>query len=385
MSDNFYKVLGVAENAPQDEIKKAYRALAKKHHPDRNRGNREAEEKFKKVSEAYEVLGEPAKREQYDQMRKAGYGGPGIGGQARPGPAGEQVFTFGEGGGGFTGFEDLFDSFLRGRQGVAGAGGGRGRAHGGRRGGGAEFSEMFGAPDAADGDDISMEIAVPFEMAVKGGRQTVEFPKSETCPNCVGSGAQPGTKPERCSQCGGSGAVTVSMGGFGVQRVCPKCAGRGSIVTSPCVVCGGAGHVGRRKTLTVRIPGGIKDGQVIRLGGEGQPGSHGGHAGDLLLKVRVTGDPRFRRDGDRIVVDQDVDIATAVLGGEVSVPTLDGPVKLRIPPGTQSGTMFRLREKGIVHRSGPRGDQMVSVRVVTPKNLSDDQKKLFRQFSDALG
>lgn len=390
MSDNFYKVLGVAENATQDEIKKAYRKLAVKHHPDKNRGNKQSEERFKQISEAYDVLGDPKKRQQYDAMRK-GYGEgffggagagarrPGAGGaRMYTGPGGEQTFSF-EDLGGFSGFGDIFENLFRG--GGAGVGGGARRT---RARGGPSPYEGFGE-EPERGNDVAADLTIPFEVAVKGGKQTFTFEKTETCPNCRGSGAQPGTQVTTCPECGGRGTVTVSQGAFGVQRVCPRCNGRGQIVTTPCVVCHGSGMSHRPKTLTVRIPAGIQDGQTIRLAGEGQPSSPGGPAGDLLLRIHVTPHPIFRREDDKIVIDQNVDLGIAVLGGEISVPTLDGEVKLRIPAGTQSGTVFRLKGRGIHRRGGERGDQNVVVKVRTPKNLTPKQKQLFEQFAEEAG
>lgn len=387
MKDNFYKVLGVAENATQDEIKKAYRKLAVKYHPDKNRGNKQAEERFKEISEAYDVLGDAKKREQYDQMR-TGFG-QGFFGQEQAGQQrarayrgqGEQTqgFSF-EDLGGFSGFGDVFEHLFRGQ------GGARGGARASRRpegfgAGGPYGFEEYEEEAPGRGNDLQSELTIPFELSVKGGKQTLTFNKADTCPNCHGTGAQPGTPVDTCPECHGQGTITVSQGNFGVQRICPRCHGKGTVIPSPCVVCHGSGVAVRPKTLTIKIPGGVRDGQTIRLAGEGQPGSHGGPAGDLLLRIHVAPDPVFRREEDTIIVDKEIDLSTAVLGGEISVPTLEGKVKLKIPPGTQSGTVFRLKGRGIVHRGGTRGDQNVVVKVLTPRNLTPKQRELFEQFA----
>jgi molecular chaperone DnaJ len=375
MKDNFYKVLGVAENATQEELKKAYRKLAVKHHPDKNRGNKQSEDRFKQISEAYDVLGDPKKRQQYDAMRSGFFGGTqgqsgGAGGGFRPGPGGQGGFSF-EDLGGFSGFGDIFENLFQGRQG--------GRARRQDFGGGA-FGEESGR-----GNDIAADLAVPFEATVRGGKQTFTLNKSDTCPNCSGSGAQPGTEVKVCGECGGRGTVSISQGGFGMQRICSKCAGHGKIIRNPCVVCRGSGVSARPKTITVRIPAGIRDGQTIRLAAEGQPGAHGAPTGDLLLRVRVSPHPLFTRDGDTVILEKEIDLATAILGGEVPVPTLDGEVKLKIPTGTQGGTVFRLKGRGVARRGGANGDQHVIVKVAMPGNLTPKQKELFEEFARETG
>ena len=371
MKENYYRILGVAENASQDEIKKAYRKLALKYHPDRNRNNPEAEEKFKQITEAYEVLSDPKKREQYDAMRRGAFAGGFTGGGQGPfsgaGGAGAAGFSFSD----LGGFSDIFEN-LFGGQGARGAG---------RRGfTGFDFDE-----ESARGNDVEADITIPFEVSVRGGKQTITFNKTDRCPNCGGSGAQPGTRMAPCAQCGGRGTILLSQGGFGVSRICPGCGGRGHVITSPCVVCRGSGYAARPKTITVRIPAGVKDGQIIRLAGEGQPGLNGGPSGDLLLRVHVQPHPIFRRDGDNLVVEKEIDLATAVLGGHVTVPTLEGEVKLKIPAGTQSGTAFRLRGRGVHRRGAPAGDEHVIVKVATPKNLTEKQKEAFKAFAREMG
>ncbi|MCX7017869.1 MAG: molecular chaperone DnaJ [bacterium] len=392
MTDNFYQVLGVPENASQDGIKKVYRKLAMQYHPDRNRGSKQAEERFKAISEAYDVLGDEKKRRQYDAMRRAGFGAGGFDGAqgfgtgargrtyAGPGAGGEQAYTF-EDLGGFSGFRDIFENMFRGQagarqQGMRGGSGAHGRF---------DESDFGDEADEGRGNDIQLEMTIPFEVAVKGGRREFTFDKSGTCPNCGGNGAQPGTTPDVCPDCKGRGTVTVSQGNFGVQRICPKCGGRGRFIKSPCVVCRGTGVAVMPKTLTVKIPPGIKDGQIIRLAGEGNAGMHGGSSGDLLLHIRVAPHLFFRRDGDKIIIDKVIDIATAVLGGETKVPTLDGELKLKIPAGTQSGTVFRLKGLGVARRGGLQGDQNVIVKVSTPRNLTQKQKELFEEFAKESG
>lgn len=358
MKETFYKVLGVAENAKPEDIKKAYRKLAVKYHPDKNKGDKKAESRFKEISEAYEVLSDEKKRAQYDMMRRGGFGGAGAAGSGT-GTAG-QAYSF-EDIGGFAGFGDLFGNMFGG-----GGAGGRGRA---------SAADDYGS----GGDDIAAEITVPFETAAKGGQQALSFTRTGKCPNCNGSGGQPGTKLNTCSECKGRGTITMGQGGFGIQRICTACGGKGRIPTSPCVVCRGEGIATSPRHLTVKIPPGIKDGQTIRLQGEGEAGSHG--AGDLLLTIRVAPHPTFRREEDRIVVDTDIDLATAVLGGEISVPTLDGDVKIKIPAGTQPGTVIRLKERGIYRRNGARGDANVMVKIIIPKHLSPQQRELFKAFA----
>ncbi len=372
MKENYYRILGVAENATQDEIKKAYRKLALKYHPDRNRNNPEAEEKFKQITEAYEVLSDPQKRAQYDAMRRGAFAGGFTGAGRSQGPFGAGATGSG---GGFTftdfgGFADIFEQLFRERH-----------TGGGRPG----FTDFEFDEEASRGNDVEADITIPFETSVRGGKQTITFTKTDRCPNCGGSGAQPGTRVASCAQCGGRGTITVSQGAFGVTRLCPGCGGRGTVITTPCVVCRGTGYAARPKTLTVKIPAGVKDGQIIRLAGEGQPGINGGPSGDLLLRVHVQPHPIFRRDGDHIVVDKEIDLATAVLGGQVAVPTLDGEVKLKIPAGTQSGTVFRLKGRGVHRRGAPAGDQHVVVKVVTPKNLNEKQREAFRAFAREMG
>ena len=346
---DYYEVLGVGRGASEDEIKKAYRKLAKKYHPDLNPGDQEAEHKFKEVNEAYEVLSDASKRGRYDQFGHAGvdpnYGaGGGFGG-------GFGDFDFGDLG-------DLFGSFI--------FGGGRASRNG-----------------PARGESIRVALTISFEEAAFGCEKEVSVDRVEQCPTCKGSGCAEGTAPEVCSQCGGSGQVQqrrqTPMGVFSTSAVCPKCGGKGKIVHSPCKDCSGSGQVRRRKTLKVNIE------QTISLRGQGNAGRNGGPAGDLLILINVRPHELFRRDGSNVWCDAPITFTQAVLGGEMEIPTIDGKVKYTIPEGTQTGTTFRLRGKGIPNLNGRgRGDQYVTVNIETPRNLSREQKEALRKFGETL-
>lgn len=348
---DYYEVLGVSESASADEIKKAYRRLSKKYHPDINK-EPGADEKFKEVTEAYEVLSDDQKRAQYDQY---GHEGPqGFGG-------------FGGGGdfGGFGGFEDIFSTFFGG---------------GGRR-----------DPNAPrQGADLQYTMTLSFEEAVFGKETTVEIPREESCETCEGSGAKPGTKPERCGQCQGTGQLNIEQdtpfGRIVNRRVCQKCEGTGKIIKEKCPTCHGEGKVKKRKKISVKIPKGVDDGQQMRVAGQGEPGVNGGPPGDLFIVFHVRRHEFFTRDGDDIYCDVPVTFAQAALGDELEVPTLYGKVKLKVPAGTQSGTQFRLRDKGVHNVRGYGiGDQHVLIKVITPTKLSDKQKDLLREFAEISG
>jgi molecular chaperone DnaJ len=367
---DYYDVLGVSETASDQEIKKAYRRLAKKYHPDSNPNNKMAEEKFKEVSEAHEVLSNPEKRKQYDQLRKmerSGFTGFGTGEGAR----GFDDLFAGRGGNGrtFT-FEDL---------------GGFGNI-------GDLFSNIFDMGQASrrqrwgpqKGADLYAEVEIPFDLAVSGGKTAVELKKEEVCPVCKGTGAKPGTSMSTCPQCGGSGMVSFSQGGFAVSRPCPRCLGRGKIITAPCPQCGGRGQNAARKKLLINIPAGISDGTQLRLRGQGQPGISGGPPGDLMVKVNVGQHQFFERKGNDVYCRVPINMAQAALGTRIRVRTIDGKVELKIPPGTQSGTKFRLKGKG-VKANGRRGDQYVEVAVDVPKNLSRRQRELLEEFAKESG
>jgi molecular chaperone DnaJ len=344
---DFYAALGVTKDASAAEIKKAYRTLARELHPDKNSGDKAAEERFKEVSEAYAVLSDPQKRAEYDEQR-ALFGSGGF----RRGPNGfGRTVDLGDlfGGGGGGGFGDLFGGFF--------GGGGGGRARGPRRGG-----------------DVETEVTLAFAEAVRGVTVPLRLASPHACRTCNGSGARPGTSPRTCGTCGGSGAVSVNQGPFSLSQPCRDCRGRGRIVDDPCPDCRGTGTATRERTLTVRIPAGVSDGQRIRLAGRGTPGEGGAPAGDLFVVAHVTPHPVFGRRGDHLTVTLPVTFAEAALGAEVPVPTLDGTVTLKVPPGTASGRTFRVKGRG-VSRPGHTGDLLVTVEVVVPQKLSAKARK----------
>ena len=358
---DFYEVLGISKGASDDEIKKAYRACVKKYHPDLHPDDKECEEKMKEVNEAYEILSDPEKKQRYDQFGHAG---------VDP--------TYG-GGGGFSGFSggispedlgDIFGSFF----------------------GGSGFgSSARSNPNAPRrGQDIQTEVTIGFMDACNGRSMDIRVNRTEQCDICGGSGAAPGTSPVSCGECGGTGVTnTVQRSIFGMmntQRPCARCGGKGKVVTSPCSKCRGTGRVTTQKTVTVNIPAGIDDGQVLKVRGQGNSGMNGGAAGDLHVVINVREDPIFERDGYDINTEIPITYMQAVLGDEIVVPCIDGKVKYTIPEGTQSGTIFRLRGKGVrkINRSD-RGDQYVKVVVEVPKGLNKQQKDLLRKFEESLG
>jgi molecular chaperone DnaJ len=342
---DYYEVLGVPRNASEQEIKSAYRRLALKHHPDRNPGNREAEERFKEAAEAYGVLGDPEKRRRYDA-----YGHAGLGAGAAFDPT---IFAdFSDILGDFFGFGDVF-----------------GRRRGPRR-----------------GSDLRYNLDLTFEEAVFGTETQIRIPRAETCPTCSGSGAAPGTKPTTCPTCRGSGQVTFQQGFFSVARTCSHCRGAGRIITEECKVCQGAGQVPVERTLQIKIPPGVDTGSQLRIGAEGEPGALGGPPGDLYVVLRVQEHAFFRRDGTHLFCEVPVSVPQAALGATVEVPTPDGgKTKLAVPEGTQSGTVLRLKGQGVPQLGGRgRGDLHVLVRVVVPKHLTSEQKRLFEQLAKTL-
>ncbi|MBK5937050.1 MAG: molecular chaperone DnaJ [Halorhodospira halophila] len=355
---DYYEVLGVNKNASDAEIKKAYRRMAQKYHPDRNPGDEESAERFKEVKEAYEVLSDAQKRAAYDQFGHAGVdpsaggGGPrGYGGGAGPGgPDFSDIFS------------DVFGD-------IFGSGGGRG---GGR-------SRAF------RGADLRYTLELSLEDAVRGTEEQIQVPTHVECDSCKGSGSRAGSKPQTCPTCKGHGDVRVQQGFFSIQQTCPRCGGEGVVVTDPCPKCRGRGRVEDRKTLSVRIPAGVDTGDRIRLSGEGEPGERGGPPGDLYVQVAVREHEFFERDGADLHCQVPVDIVTAALGGEVEVPTLDGRVNLRIPPGTQPNQVFRLRGKGVKPVRGNRqGDLLCRIHVETPVNLTKRQRELLEEFQATL-
>lgn len=357
---DYYEVLGIQKGASEDEIKKAYKKLARKYHPDMNPGDKEAEEKFKEVNEANEILSDPEKKARYDQFGFAGVDpnyGAGAGGGAYGGG-----FDFGDLG-------DIFGSFFGG-----GFGGGQRRN-----------------PNAPQrGESIRASVSVSFTEAAFGCEKSVTLERSEQCPTCKGNGCAPGTTPEICPDCHGTGTVQTRrqtpMGVFASNGPCRKCGGTGRLIHQPCPNCRGTGAVRKRKTIKVNIPAGIDHGQTISLRGQGNAGKNGGPAGDLLITVMVQPHELFHRDGVDVFCEAPITFAQAVLGAELEIPTIDGKVKYSIPEGTQTGTVFRLKGKGIPVLNGRgRGDQYVTVTIETPRNLNKEQKEALRRFSETLG
>lgn len=357
---DYYEVLGVDKNADAQALKKAYRKMAMKYHPDRNPDNKEAEEKFKEVNEAYEVLSDDTKRRTYDQFGHEGVNGQGGFGQG------------GFSGQGFGGFEDIFGDMFGDIFG-GGFGGGRARRRGPER-----------------GADIRQDVNITFEEAAFGKKMSIKINRSEECSECHGSGAKPGTSKKTCPTCNGAGEVrTVQRTPFGniaSSRTCSACNGEGEVVESPCNKCSGQGSTRKVKTIEVDIPAGIDDGQMIKLSGQGELGSKGGPRGDLYIVVNVKSHPLFTREGNDIYFDMPITFVQAALGDEIEVPTLDGKVKYTVPEGTQTGTVFRLREKGIPRlRGNSRGDQYIKVVVDTPRKLNERQKDILREFAKECG
>ena len=372
---DFYAVLGVSASASQDEIKKQYRKLASKHHPDKNPSDAKAAERFKEISEAYQVLGDAARRKQYDEMRRLGAFG-GFGG-ARPGggysgPRGPTA-----GGPGFTGATGGF----RFEEVDLGGLGGLGDLFGSMFGGGTRRPK-----EPERGQDVEVNLEVPFRTAVIGDKVSIELEVNEECQTCKGSGGAPGSKMQVCSECGGRGTISFGQGGFAVQRPCPQCLGRGQTPTQPCATCGGAGEVRARKKIAVTVPEGTDTGTKIRLKGQGGRGARNGPPGDLLISFTVQPDRFYRREGQDLIAKVPINIAQATLGSKISVKTIDGKQRLsiRIPPGTPSGKRFRVRDQG-VKKGDARGDLIVEVDIVVPEKLTEEQEKMMREFAEAGG
>lgn len=348
---DYYEVLGVGKNATDAEIKSAYRKKAKECHPDLHPDDKQAEERFKELNEANEVLSDPDKRAKYDQF---GFDGPNMGGM------GGNPF-----GGGFDfggmGFESIFDMF-----GMGGMGGASARRNG-----------------PVQGNDLRYELRITFEEAARGCEKSFEFYRNENCETCHGSGAKPGTQPTTCPTCKGTGQVRTSGGWMTTVRTCPNCGGAGQVVTEKCTSCGGSGRTRKRRTANVRVPAGIDNGQTIVMNGQGEPGMRGGPNGDLYINVIVKPHKLFKREGFNLRLDLPISFTQAALGGDVDIPTLDGTVKYRLPEGTQTDTEFRLKGYGIQQLHGTaKGDLIVKVRVEIPRKLSDKQKELLRQFDE---
>lgn len=344
---DYYELLGVQRSASEDDIKKAYRKMALQYHPDRNPGDKQAEEKFKEVSEAYQILSDAQKRAQYDQFGHAAFGDNG---------------PFGGAGADFTsGFEDVFGDI---------------------------FGEFFGGGgrrSARRGEDLRYNLSLSFEEAVGGVEKKIKIPRHGACESCQGSGAKPGSSPQTCPNCKGRGQVSFQQGFFSVSRTCNQCQGQGTIIKDPCGSCGGAGRVRSMHTLSVKIPAGVDNGSRLKLRGEGENGPTRGTAGDLYVVIQVQPHPIFVRDNLDIICDVPISFVQAALGAEIDVPTLDGKVKMKIPPGTQSGKVFRMKGRGIKDVQGyHQGDQHVRVTVETPTHLSGRQKELLHEFA-ALG
>lgn len=356
---DYYEILGVKKNAGKDEIKKVYRKLAKKYHPDTNPNDKVAEEKFKEVSQAYDVLSDSKKRKQYDRMKDAAFG-------YDFGPGGFQGFQQ-EGGRGFTyadfsGLGDIFGSFFD---------------------KGSRFRRERYGPRR--GDDLTFEIEVPFEEAIVGGQEVISVPREESCPACNGSGAQPGSGVSNCPECKGRGTISIAQGGFAFSRPCPRCYGRGKIIERPCATCHGSGTVSSQRKISVRIPSGVDNGSKIRLAGQGQPGTNGGPPGDLILVIRLGLHHFFERKGRDVYCDVPINFAQAALGSKIRVRTLDGKAMIKIPPGIQTGTSLRLKGRGVKDPDEQGGDMFVKVRVVTPRDLTPEQRKALETFAGETG
>jgi molecular chaperone DnaJ len=346
---DYYEILGVGRDASTDDLKKAYRKLALRYHPDRNPGDRRAEEKFKEVSEAYQVLSDPEKRAQYDRY-------------------GHAAFEQGAGFGGFdfsTSFEDIFGD-------IFGDFFGTSRGRGRRR--------------VRRGEDLSFTLDISFEEAAFGADKTISVPRTALCDTCGGTGARPGTSPTTCPHCRGSGQVRIQQGFFSIARTCGHCRGEGRIVTSPCPTCRGAGATRKTSTLHVNVPAGVETGLRLKLRGEGEPGPNGGPPGDLYVILRVREHPIFTRQGNDVLCEVPVSFTQAALGAEIEVPTLEGKIKMKVPPGTQPGSVFRLKGKGVadLHGAG-RGDQLVRVVVEVPRKLTARQRHLLEELARAEG
>lgn len=354
---DYYEILGVSRTATDAEIKTAYRKMAVQHHPDKNPDNQEAEEKFKEAAEAYSVLSDQQKRAAYDR-----FGHSGVGAGAGAGGAG-----FGGAGAGFTGnIEDIFDLF-----GFGDMFGGAGSSRGGRR------------TTAQRGSDLRYDLEITLEEAAQGKEEKLRIPRLEKCEVCDGNGAEKGTQPETCITCQGSGQVRYQQGFFSVMRSCSNCRGTGQIIKTPCHQCHGAGRIEKEKTLEIKIPAGVETGSRLRVTGEGEGGTNGGMHGDLFVVIHVREHELFERQGANLYASAPISFAQAALGAEIEVKTLDGEENLKIPAGTQTGTVFRLKGHGMPNLGGRgKGDMFVAVTLVTPKTLTKEQKKLLEQLAE---
>jgi len=353
---DYYEVLGVSHNADETELKKAYRKLAKQYHPDMNPNNKEAEAKFKEINEAYAVLSDPQKRQQYDRFGHSGLNGTGF-----EGFSGFGGFDFG--------FEDIFDTFF----------------------GGSPFGRSTRRRSGPQrGSDLKYTLEISFTEAAFGATKEINISRMQLCHVCGGSGAKPGTTPETCKHCNGSGQIrhvqSTPFGQMVNMRTCDVCRGEGTVITDPCGECRGNGRVQKTSRISIKIPAGIDNGQTISLRGEGEPGMRGGPPGDLYVNIRVKPHPIFTRDGFNVICEIPITFTQAALGAELEIPTLEGTMKYNIPEGTQTGTVFRLKNKGIKHlRSNAKGDQFIKVTVEVPTKLSAKQKELLKQFAEISG
>jgi molecular chaperone DnaJ len=354
---DYYEVLGVARGASSEEIKKAYRQMALKHHPDRNPGDQDAEERFKEAAEAYSVLIDVQKRSVYDR-----FGHDGLRGQGFQGFSGFDSSVFED-------FEDILGNFF-----------------------GFSFGDFFGARDRGRGRerqrgrDLALEVEIGLEEAASGVEKEIRLNRSELCPTCRGSRRKPGTQPTPCPSCGGKGQIRFQQGFFTVSRTCPRCQGQGEIITSPCETCKGKGHTREKRSLKVRIPAGVDEGSRLRLVGEGEAGDEGMPAGDLYVIVRVRKHPFFERDENDLSCQIEISVSQAALGARIEIPTLDGNDVLKIPPGVQSGEILRLKGKGVQDVAGrKKGDLFVRIQVRTPQNLSKEQKALLAKLAELRG
>ncbi|MGB0370924.1 MAG: molecular chaperone DnaJ [Opitutales bacterium] len=360
--EDYYDLLGVSKDASPEDMKRAYRKLAVKYHPDKNPGDSAAEEKFKQISEAYDVLKDPEKRAAYDRYGHAAFQQGGMGGA--------------RGGGG----HDPFDIFRE----VFGGGGGGGGA------GGGIFDEFFGGGGGGRGSDggadLRYDLEISLEEAAKGTEKEIRYRRNVTCSDCGGSGAEAGAKATRCPDCGGTGQVTTSRGFIQFRQVCPRCQGQGQIIDNPCRSCNGEGRRQETSTVKVKIPAGVETGSRLRSAGKGEAGARGGSSGDLYIIIHVAEHEIFERSGDDLYTEIPIKFTVAALGGTIDVPTLFGKGNLKIPEGTQSGTTFRLRHQGMPSlRGGPKGDLLVRVTIEVPKKLSRDQRKALEEFAQACG
>jgi molecular chaperone DnaJ len=351
---DYYEVLGVGKSASADEIKRAYRRMALKYHPDKNPGDKEAEAKFKECAEAYEVLSDPEKRKRYDQFGHEGLRGMGMRDYSHM--KWQDIGSI---------FEDIFEGFGGGFGDIFGMGSGRSRRTGPTR-----------------GYDLETTVQLSLKEVAEGTEKTIEFTRQDNCPECSGSGAAKGSKPGKCPTCGGTGQVARGGGFFQMVSTCPQCRGSGEIITNPCKKCKGKGQIPKKRVVNLKIPPGVHEGQGIRVAGEGEPGKNGGIRGDLYCYVRIQPHEYFHRSGNNIVASVPISFSQAALGATISVPTLNGTRELKIPPGTQYGNTFRIKNQGLPDiRTGTRGDQLVRVAIETPTKLNSRQQEILREFA----